>query len=225
MPRKLSRPAVAYIRTLSTAAVGDKASELRQRSAVEAFAREAGFDIVGEYRDPAVSGVDPLVTRPGFCSLLDRIESNSCRTVLVEDASRIARDLVTQKLGVGALVNRGVRVLASNGDDLSNTDDPFRVAMRQIARVVAQLEKARLVCKPKGARDRKRATRVKVEGRKSIAELNPTAVDLAKRLRQDRMNGRLRTFRQIADELAAAGHLTRNGTSFGAAAIAHMVES
>jgi DNA invertase Pin-like site-specific DNA recombinase len=40
--------------------------------------------------------------------------------------------------------------------------------MRQIAGVFAQLEKSRLVAKLKAARDRKRATGVKVEGRKSL---------------------------------------------------------
>jgi DNA invertase Pin-like site-specific DNA recombinase len=226
MSRKPLVPVVAYLRTSSAANLGsDKDSERRQRLAIEAFAKQAGFDIVGEYRDPAVSGADPIETRPGFASLLDRIESNGCRTVLVEDASRFARDLVTQELGVLALVSRGVRVLASNGDDLTNTDDPFRVAMRQIAGAFAQLEKARLVGKLKGARDRKRATGVKVEGRKSLAEIDKEAVALAKRLHRYPRNGKRRSLRDVAAELTAAGKLTRKGTPYSAAAIARMVAS
>jgi hypothetical protein len=42
----------------------------------------------------------PIETRPGFASLLDRIEGNGVRTVIVEDASRFARKLVTQELGI-----------------------------------------------------------------------------------------------------------------------------
>ena len=57
----------------------------------------------------------------------------ACRTVVVDDASRLARDLVTQERGDLALIGRGVRVLTASGDDLTNTDDPFKVAMRQIA--------------------------------------------------------------------------------------------
>ena len=38
--------------------------------------------------------------------------------MIVEDASRFARQLVTQELGSLALINRGVRVLTANGDDL-----------------------------------------------------------------------------------------------------------
>lgn len=137
----------------------------------------------------------------------------------------LARDLVTQELGVVALVSRGVRVLASNGDDLTNTEDPFRLAMRQIAGAFAQLEKARLVAKLKGARDRKLAEGRKVEGRKSLAEIDEEAVALAKKLHRYAVNGRRRSLRQIAAELAGAGKRTRKGTLYGAAAVARMLKS
>ena len=54
-----------------------------------------------------MSGADPIETRPGFASLLDRIEGNGVRTVIVEDASRFARELVTQELGILALIEGG----------------------------------------------------------------------------------------------------------------------
>ena len=38
---------------------------------------------------------DPIQDRPGFAALLDRIEGNGVRTVIVEDASRFARDPAT----------------------------------------------------------------------------------------------------------------------------------
>ena len=51
MANKL-RLAVAYLRTSSAASVGaDKDSDKRQRAAIEAFAKRAGFTIVGEYYD------------------------------------------------------------------------------------------------------------------------------------------------------------------------------
>ncbi len=217
-------PAFAYLRTSSAANVGaDKDSETRQRTAIEAFARRAGFAIVATFYDAAVSGEDQLETRPGFSALLDRIEGDGVRTVIVEDATRFARDLITQELGILALVGRGVRVLTASGDDLTETNDPFKVAMRQIAGAFAQLEKARLVSKLKGARDRKRAVGVKVEGRRSYAELVPEAVELARKLRRSRPKGGQRTLREISDELAQAGHLTRHGKPYAAAAIAKMV--
>ena len=150
--------AVAYLRTSSAAGVGaDKDSDKRQRQAIEAFARRGGFHIIGEFYDAAVSGTEPLEARAGFSALLDHIEGNGVRTVIVEDASRFARDLVTQELGVLALIKRGVTVLTASGDDLTASDDPFKKAMRQIAGAFAELEKARLVGKLKHARERIRS--------------------------------------------------------------------
>ena len=80
------------------------------------------------------------------------------------------------------LIKRGVRVLTANGDDLTDTTDPSRVMMRQIAGSFAQYEKTRLVTKLRGARERIRETQGKCEGRKSYAERDPKLVLTAKRL-------------------------------------------
>src|ERR1700704_5943374 len=157
--------AVAYLRTSSAANVGaDKDSDKRQRAAIAGFAKRAGFELVAEYNDPAVSGADAIETRPGFAALLDRIEGNGVRTVIVEDATRFARELITQELGILALIKRGVRVLTAGGDDLTDSSDPSRVMMRQIAGSLAQYEKTRLVTKLRGARERLREANGKCEG-------------------------------------------------------------
>ena len=224
MANKEKIKALAYLRTSSAANAGtDKDSDKRQRAAIAAFAKAHGVQIVEEFYDPGVSGADPIETRPGFTALLDRIESNGVRTVVVEDASRFARDLVTQELGVLALIGRGVRVLTASGDDLTNTDDPFKVAMRQIAGAFAQLEKARLVAKLRGARERKRATGAKVEGRKSYSEMNPIMVRLAKRLHRYPVNGRRRSLREISKALASSGFVASSGKLFDPKSVARMV--
>lgn len=98
--------AVAYLRTSSGANVGtDKDSEKRQRAAVGGFAKHGGFTIVGEFYDAAVFGAG-------------RIDDNGVRTVIVEDLSRFARDMKAQVLGLALLRERGVRLLASSGQDL-----------------------------------------------------------------------------------------------------------
>src|SRR4029077_18531397 len=91
------KPAVAYLRTSSAANVGpDKDSDKRQRTAIEAFARRAGFTIVGEYYDNAVSGADRIDHRPGFREMLQRLASNGAKTIIVESPDRFARDLAVQ---------------------------------------------------------------------------------------------------------------------------------
>jgi len=217
--------AVAYLRTSSATNVGnDKDSEKRQRSAIVAYAKRNGFEIVDEFYDAAVSGADAIESRAGFAALLDRIEGNGVRTVIVEDASRFARELMAQELGVSLLIARGVRLLTAAGDDLTASDDPTRKMMRQIAGAFAEYEKARLVGKLKQARQRKRAEVGKCEGRKSHAELRPDVVAEAKRLhRASPKTGERRSLRQISAELAKLGYYNERGQPFSAKSVRAMV--
>lgn len=211
--------AVAYLRTSSAANVGqDKDSELRQRAAIEGYAKRAGYVLVGEFNDAAVSGADPIESRRGFAELLDRIEGNGVRTVIVEDASRFARQLMTQELGILVLIRRGVRVLTASGDDLTDSSDPSRTMMRQIAGAFHEYEKARLVAKLKAARERKRTKTGKCEGRKSYAEASPEMVKLARDLSKKRLS-----LRKISAELAKQGHTTAKKQPFSASAVKSML--
>ena len=218
--------AVAYIRTSSATNVGaDKDSDERQRAAIERFAHRSGFALVDEFNDAAVSGADPIETRPGFAALLDRIEGNGVRTVIVEDASRFARELMTQELGILALIQRGVRVLTANGDDLTDSTDPSRKMMRQIAGAFHEYEKARLVDKLKVARDRKRAVIGKCGGRRNWAQIDPELVATAKQLRRRLPKGGQRSLRDVADELAKRGYLNQRGAVFSAASVASILKA
>jgi hypothetical protein len=71
---KSRRPALAYLRTSSAANVcTDKDSEKRQRHAIQGFAKRAGFAIVKEFYDAAVSGADPIETRAETPRRIDRL--------------------------------------------------------------------------------------------------------------------------------------------------------
>jgi DNA invertase Pin-like site-specific DNA recombinase len=212
--------AVAYMRTSSATNVGaDKDSEKRQSAAITAYAKRAGLSVIDWFYDPAVSGADPIETRPCFAALLDRIEGSGVRVVLVEEASRFARDLVAQELGVLLLIKRGVRLITANGDDMCDSSDPSRVMMRQIAGAFAQYEKARLVARLRRARE----VKGKLGGRKSLAEARPEVVKLARRLRETR-SGRQRSLREISRELAQRGFVAaRTGRPFEAAQVARML--
>ena len=221
---------MAYLRTSSAANVGaDKDSAQRQREAISAFAHRAGFMIVAEFNDEAVSGADAIEDRPGFAALLDRIEGNGVRVVIVEDASRFARQVMVQELGVLALQRRGVKVLTANGDDLTETDDEMKVAMRQMASVFAQFEKARLVKKLAVARKRKREATGKCEGRKSHGELRPDVVKRARELRHAgagrKPKGGVLSLRDIATVLAIEGHINERGKPFNPKSISAMLSN
>ena len=228
MGAKNLTPAVAYLRTSSAANVGeDKDSAVRQRLAVERYAKAAGLEIVAEFADEAVSGADPVETRPGFAAMLARIEGDGVRLVLVEDASRFARSVLAQELGVLIVARRGVRVLTAGGEDLTSTDDPAKVMMRQVAGAFAEYEKARLVTKLKGARDRASARLGRrVEGRKGYRDTNPGLIRETKRLyRRNPKTGERRSLRDIAAELEALGFTTTKGERFQAAQVKRLVEA
>ena len=104
-----SKPALAYLRTSSAANVGaDKDSDRRQREAIQGFAKRAGYVIQDEFYDAAVSGADHVDTRAGFAAMLKRIEAAEVRTIIVETASRFARDLMVQEVGHAKLKERGI---------------------------------------------------------------------------------------------------------------------
>jgi DNA invertase Pin-like site-specific DNA recombinase len=114
-----------------------------------------------------------------------------------------------------------VRVLTANGDDLTDSSDPSRKMMRQIAGSFAEYEKARLVAKLKAARERKRAPSPThtCEGRKSWAEINPELVRETKRLRRRSPKGHQRSLREVAAELAKLGFMNERGVMFAAASV------
>ena len=173
--------AVAYLRTSSAANIGaDKDSERRQREAIQGFARRAGYEIVDEFYDAAVSGADAIDARPGFAAMLKRIEGNGVRTIIVETASRFARDLMVQEVGYAMLKERGIELIAADSPQSFIEDTPTARLIRQVLGAVAEFDKAMTVAKLRGARERKRkeATErrdggAKVEGRKNHAELRP----------------------------------------------------
>lgn len=200
--------ALAYLRTSSAANVGGD-SDVRQRTAVAAYAKNHQIEIVAEFYDAGISGTEPIESRPGFAAMLDRIESNGVRMILVEDASRFARDLLVQEAGLAMLAHRGVRVLTASGEDMTAADDPMRKMLRQIVGAVVEAEKARLVMKLRGARDRKAREHggYRVEGN-SYATNRPELLSALRELRGVDPDA---TLQQLADGLAARGILTATG--------------
>jgi len=218
--------AVAYFRTSSAANVGeDKDSLKRQQEAVTGYAKANGFEIGAEFYDAGISGSDDLINREGFSALLDRIEGNGVRTVIIESADRLARKTLTQEVGIIALQERGVRCLTASGMDLTDDSDEFKVAMRQVAAVFSQLERARLVKKLRGARDRKsKEIGHRIEGRKGYAVTHPEMVKEAKRLRRKSpKTGKTRSLRTIAAELVVLGHTRKDGRAFNPQSVKNMI--
>jgi DNA invertase Pin-like site-specific DNA recombinase len=213
--------AVAYMRTSSATNVGaDKDSEARQRAAIEAYAKAAGYNVVDWFYDAAVRGADPVTARPGFAAMLDRIAGNGVRTILVESPDRFARDLAVQLAGHDYLKRLGVALVPASAPDFFLEDTPTAVLVRQVLGAIAQFDKATVVAKLKAARDHKRSAVGKCEGRKTYAERDPELVAQAVELSKRRPRLSLR---EIAVELAQSGKTTPRGLPYSASAVKSML--
>lgn len=213
--------AFAYLRTSSATNAGpDKDSDKRQRAAIAAFAKAAGYQIAGEFYDAAVSGTDPIAERPGFRAMLDSIAANGVRTIIVESPDRFARDLTVQLTGHDFLKSLGVSLIPATAPDFFTEETPTAVLVRQVLGAIAQFEKTSLVAKLKAARDRKKAAIGKCGGRRSYAEAKPETVALAKKLKRELPRPSLR---DISAALFEKGHATGRSKPFSASAVQSML--
>jgi DNA invertase Pin-like site-specific DNA recombinase len=217
---------VAYLRTSSATNVGeDKDSHKRQLSAVETYAKRAKLKIIQPpFYDAAVSGADPVHTRPGFSQMLSFLSENpQIKTILVETANRFARDLIVQETGYQMLKDRGIELIAVDSPDSFIDDTPTAELIRQVLGAVSQFEKSMIVSKLRAARERKRVTNGKCEGRKSYQESRPEVVLVAKKLHRKPRLGKRKPLRLIADELANQGYRNGKGNIYGPSQIRAML--
>jgi DNA invertase Pin-like site-specific DNA recombinase len=141
----------------------------RQSAAITRYAESQGIELVGEYRDEGISGKTDLENRPGLAACLERIENNGVKLVLVEDASRLARDSMVAELVVREFQKVGGRIIAASGGvDLTEGDDsnPTAKLIRQILAAISEFDRSVIVLKLRAARQRKKSATGRCEGRK-----------------------------------------------------------
>ena len=217
--------ALSYVR-VSGRGQADGDGPERQRVAIGRFAKSSGLTIVEEYCDIGVSGTKELADRPGLAALLDHLESNGVRVVVVERADRLARDLMVQEVIVGQFTKLGVRLLTADGVDLtSGDDDPTRRLIRQVLGAVSEFEKRVLVLKLRAARQRVRKRLGRCEGRKpyGTAPSEQAVIARMKQLRRKPVKGRRASLAAIADTLNAEGHRNRAGRGWSPQMVHHVL--
>lgn len=196
--------AVMYLRT-SSATNLDGDSEERQKESIAKYADSQGMEIVSGAYDQAVKGSDSIHEREGFAQLIQYCLDNDVTTILCENASRFARDVIVQELGYRELKKLNLQLIPVDAPDYFTGDSPSLTMIRQILGSVAEFEKSNLVSKLRGARDRVRAKNGKCEGRKSLKEIYGdlryrTLQKKVRRLSKERM-----TYAKIAEVLASQG--------------------
>lgn len=192
----------------------------RQRLACEKYAAANGLQIVGEYRDEGVTGKMELENREGLSACIDFVRESGIKLVLVEDATRLARDLIVAEVIIREFQRAEVRVVsASGGVDLTAGDDsnPTAKLVRQILSAVAEFDRCVINLKLQGARARKRANDPDYhEGRVAFGLLDgeDLTLGLMRKLRGEGLG-----YQAITDALNAAGYPTRLGKAWTVGAV------
>jgi DNA invertase Pin-like site-specific DNA recombinase len=140
----------------------------RQQDRIAKYAKANRLEVVQEFRDEGVSGTKEALDRPGLTDLFVAIKANGVRLVVVENATRVARDLMVSEIILAEFRKLGVKVVSADGDvDLTlGNDDPTGKLVRQILAAVSEWEKCLIVQKLRASRLRIRRSGGRCEGRK-----------------------------------------------------------
>ena len=143
--------------------------------------------------------------------------------MLVENASRFARDLAVQIAGHDLLKGHGISLVPVDAPNHFQDETPTATMVRSILGAVSQFEKEALVLKLRKARDRKsEALGRRIEGNPNIAKLAMPVPEAHVEAARD-ARGRGLSLRAISAELAAQNFLGRSPKPYGAQSIKLML--
>lgn len=127
-----------------------------QEQACRAYAAARGWKIVHVAQDGAVSGTLPAHERPGLAEVFDWLAEDQADVLLAARLDRVARELTVQEAILAQVwqLDRQVHTTDMGEIKRDDPDDPMRTAMRQMAGVFAQLDRALIA---KRLRDGRRA--------------------------------------------------------------------
>ena len=200
------RNVAMYLRT-SSATNLDGDSEERQKESIKKYADSQGMEIVQGAYDQAVKGSDSIHEREGFSALIQYCLDNDVTTILCENASRFARDVIVQEMGYRELKKLKIQLIPVDAPDYFTGDSPSLTMIRQILGSVAEFEKSNLVSKLRGARERVKAKNGKCEGRKSLSEImgDATFKGMIRQIKSLRKENK--SYASIAGVLASKGYV------------------
>lgn len=177
----------------------------RQRLAIEQYAAAHKIEIVEWFEERAVPGKTEWEDRPAWVRMM--LALNGTSTIIVESLNRLARDLMVQEHIIADTRRRGITLISVAEPDLCH-DDPSRKLLRQIMGAIAEYDRAMIVLKLKGARQRIKSATGKCEGRKLYGD-KPGEPEILESIKSRRVAGN--TLREIVDGLNSEGVPSRTG--------------
>jgi DNA invertase Pin-like site-specific DNA recombinase len=221
-------PLTGYRRVSTAGQVTDGLGLPVQTKRVTGYAKPHGYRVIGWQEDPGISGEKDEAARPGIMACLKAIEAGDAAGIILTDLGRLSRKLTIQE-GILAKVWSlgGIVVTVETGivpkDD---PEDPMRTAMRRMAGVFFQLDRAMVVKRLRNGRAEKasrglyaghgspafgvRAGEVERDGRK-VRDLIVDETEQATLARMREMRDDGMSLREIAEQLNAAGIPSKRG--------------
>lgn len=208
--------AFAYLRVSTVGQVQGHGFD-RQLDTIQAYAQEAGIEIVQVFKEEGISGTTDETQRPAFQELMAAVLGNGVRTIIVESMDRLARELRIQEALLVYLASKGVNLIsARTAENITQAvqADPLKKALVQVQGVFAELEKNQLVRRLRKGRDKTRQLTGRCEGRRPYGdtEEEQAVIRRIRAMRRRRRNGmKGMTLQAIADRLNSEGIRTRDG--------------
>jgi len=193
----------------------------RQKAAIKAYADAHGIRIARWFQEEGISGTKDLDNRPALQELMIALHANGTRLVLIEKLDRLARDLMVQETIIGDLRKNGFEIMSVAEPDLCS-DDPSRKLVRQIFGAIAEYERAMIVLKLRGARQRIRAKEGRCEGRKPFGD-RPGEEKVIERALALQNAGK--NYSQIAETLNTEKLATRAGGQWFPATVSRILQA
>lgn len=145
-----------YLRVSTTGQV-DKYGLPAQETDIRAYAKAHGHRLVKIETDGGLTGTLTDDERPALLAALKSIRDGQSDGILIPSLNRLARLLTVQEAILAKVWQLGGKVFAADTGEITpdDPDDPMRTAMRQMAGVFAQLDRAMLVKRMRNGRAEK----------------------------------------------------------------------
>jgi DNA invertase Pin-like site-specific DNA recombinase len=227
---------IGYVR-VSTDSQADGYGPDVQEQHIRQWAKHHGHRLTTITSDIGVSGARPPEERPGLAEALNALRPPPKATGLIVDRlDRLARTLTVQEAVLQVAWQAGASVFTVDGGEVmaDDPDDPMRTAMRQMAGVFGQLDRALVVKKLRDGRKAKAAagrhavgdyrygTQGQGDGKMRDAVPNPAEQAVVSRIVELRQEGA--SYRVIAETLDAEGLRPRRAARWSAMSVRNIAE-